>query len=84
MLLTTQLRELIGCKVGTSLVVQWLRLCPSTLGATGSIPAWGTKIPYALWCSQKLESKLKKKIVSVTTVIFRNDPRKRETLTYLR
>ena len=59
-------------------MVQRLKLCPSTLGATDSIPGWGTKIPYAVWCGQKLESKLKKKkIVSVTTVIFRNDPRKR-------
>ena len=31
----------------TSLVVQWLRLCPSTAGGTGSIPGWGTKIPHA-------------------------------------
>ena len=23
-------------------------------GATGSIPGWGTKIPYATWCSQKI------------------------------
>ena len=30
-------------KSGTSLVVQWLRLCTSTTGDTGSIPGWGAK-----------------------------------------
>ena len=38
---------------GTSLLVQWLRLCASTAGGTGSIPEWGTKIPHATQCSQK-------------------------------
>ena len=32
---------------GTSLVVQWLRLCTSNAGGWGSIPAPGTKIPQA-------------------------------------
>ena len=31
-------------EVGTSLVVQWLRLCASTARGPGSIPGWGTKI----------------------------------------
>ena len=31
----------------TSLAVQWLRLCASTVGGMGSIPSWGTKIPHA-------------------------------------
>ena len=31
-----------GC--GTSLVVQWLGLHPSTTRGMGSIPGWGTKI----------------------------------------
>ena len=39
--------------LGTSLVVQWLRLCPSTAGDLGSISGWGTKIPYALQCAKK-------------------------------
>ena len=30
---------------GTSLVVQWLRFCTSTVGGVDSIPDWGTKIP---------------------------------------
>ena len=33
---------------GTSLAVQWLRLCGSNAGAMGSIPGWGTKIPHAV------------------------------------
>ena len=37
--------------LGSSLVVQWLGLCPSTAGGTGSIPGQGTKIPHALRCS---------------------------------
>ena len=39
---------------GTSLVVQWLRLRASTAGGTGLILGWGTKIPHAERCSQKL------------------------------
>ena len=31
--------------VGTSLAVQWLRLC----GGAGSVPGWGAKIPHASW-----------------------------------
>ena len=41
-------------------MVQWLRLCTSTAGGTGSIPGWGTKILHATWCGQK-KIKLKKK-----------------------
>ena len=40
-----------------SLVVQELRLCTSMAGAAGSIPSQGTKILYALWCSQRKERK---------------------------
>ena len=38
---------------GTSLVVQWLRLCTSNVRDKGSTPGWGTKISHAMWCSQK-------------------------------
>ena len=38
---------------GTSLEVQWLGLCTSTAGGTGSIPGWGTMIPHAVRCVQK-------------------------------
>ena len=31
---------------GTSLVVQWLRLCGSTAGDVGLIPGWGSQMPH--------------------------------------
>ena len=31
---------------GTSLVVQWLRLCGSTAGGVGLIPGWGSQMPH--------------------------------------
>ena len=46
-------------KLGTSLVVQWLRLCASIVGDTGSIPGQGTKIPHAAQCGQKKLNKIK-------------------------
>ena len=39
--------ELRVCTVGTSLVVQWLRLCASAAGGMGSIPGRGTKVQNA-------------------------------------
>ena len=33
---------------GTSLVIQWLRLCASNAGGMDSVPPWGTKIPHAV------------------------------------
>ena len=33
--------------------VQWLGLCASTAGGVGSIPGQETKIPHAVWHSQK-------------------------------
>ena len=44
--------------LGTSLVVQWLRLCASTARGMGSIPGWGTKILHALQCGQKKKKKM--------------------------
>ena len=38
----------------TSLVAQWLGLCTSTAGSTGSIPNQGIKILHASRCSQKI------------------------------
>ena len=46
--------------IGTSLAVQWLRLCTSTAGGTGSIPGQGNKIPHAMQCNQK-----KKKVAMI-------------------
>ena len=39
--------------LGTSLAVQWLRLCTPTSGATGSIPGLGNKNPHATERSKK-------------------------------
>jgi hypothetical protein len=41
--------------LGISLVVWWLRYCASTAGDMSSIPGWGTKIPYAVQRSQKIQ-----------------------------
>ena len=41
-------KKLVKMQVpGTSLAVQWLRLCASTAGGVGSFPRPGTKIPHA-------------------------------------
>ena len=45
--------------IGTSLVVQWLRLCTSTAGAAGSIPRQGTKILHSVPPSKKNPQKQK-------------------------
>ena len=45
---------------GTSLVVQWLRLCTYDPGYTGSIPDWGTKIPQASGHGKKKKKDKKK------------------------
>ena len=45
--------------LGTSLMVQWLRLQTSTAGGMDSIPGWGTKILYAVQHSQKNPTKTK-------------------------
>ena len=37
---------------GTSLAIQWLRLCTSTAECVSLICGWGTKIPHAMRCSQ--------------------------------
>ena len=47
--------------MGTSLVVQWLRLGAFTTVGLGLISGRGTKIPQALWCGPK--KKKKKKLV---------------------
>ena len=43
--------------LGTSLAKQWLRLCMSTAGGTGSIPGQGTSMPCGV--AQKLKKKKK-------------------------
>ena len=59
--------------LGTSLVVQWLRLCTPTAGGVGSTPGWGTKIPHAARRGQKINKKHAK-------VIFKKI---KETLPYV-
>ena len=41
--------------VGTSLVVQWLRICISTAGGPGSIPGWGIRSHMPLLKSNKIK-----------------------------
>ena len=38
---------------GTSLGVQWLRLCTPNTGDMGSVPGWGIKIPYVVGHKKK-------------------------------
>ena len=45
--------------VGTSLAVQWLRICASTAGGTGSILGQETKIPQVVWLGWKVKKKKK-------------------------
>ena len=40
-------------KIGNSLAIQWLGLCTLISKGLGSIPGQGTKIPQAMWSSQK-------------------------------
>ena len=52
---------------GTSLTVQWLRLHAFNAGHLGSIPGSGTKIPYAIWCSQKKKKKKQPLVIKYQT-----------------
>ena len=54
-------------KIGNSLVVQWLGLHTSTAGGPGSIPGRETKIPKAVWRSQKKKKSWKIQKEKVTT-----------------
>ena len=47
-------------KMGTSLVVQWLRLCTSNAGGMGLTPGRGTRILHAMLHGQKKKKKLTK------------------------
>ena len=51
---TSPLNEL---SLGTSLVVQWLKLCASNAGGMGLISSQGTKILHAEQCSRKEKKK---------------------------
>ena len=54
---------------GTSLVAQWLRVCTSNAGGTGLILGQGTKSQYAMWCSQKIKKKKKKKGCEIGSLV---------------
>ena len=54
--------------MGTSLVVQWLRLGASDARGMGLIPGRGTKIPHALWHGQKYINK--NQVTSHTSLNF--------------
>ena len=41
--------------LGTSLVVQWLRLHAANAGIVGLIPGQATKIQHAMQCGQKIK-----------------------------
>ena len=43
-------------------MAHWLRLHASTARGTSVVPGWGTKIPHAVWHSQKKKKKERKKI----------------------
>ena len=57
---------------GTSLVVQWLRLCASNAQSMCSIPGWGTKIPHVAQHGQKIKnnSKFKQKKEKVQSTVY--------------
>ena len=63
------LRDQARVGIGTSLVVQQLRLQASTAGGTGSIPGWGIKILHA---SQHGQNNKKKKDRKTGLKVYRN------------
>ena len=48
---------------GTSLAVQWLRLCLYNADGAGWIPGWGTEIPHASWQGPPTPPPPKKKCI---------------------
>ena len=57
-------------------MVQWLRLCTSTVGNTGSIPGRGTKIPHGVWPKNKKNPKKHPTINCVSLgIIYSAGPR---------
>ena len=53
--------------IGTSLMVQWLRLQAANAGGMGLIPGQGTKIPHA--APSKIKSKLTTKLIVLKTIV---------------
>ena len=57
-------------KWGTSLVVQWLRLCASSAEGPGSSPGRGTKNPHAVLLRQKKKKKAKRKSTNLVKILL--------------
>ena len=57
-----------GTELGSSPVVQWLRLCASNAGGMGLIPGQGTKILHASRCGKEKKKKKKKKDTELNLV----------------
>ena len=55
--------------MGTSLVVQWFRICASTPGGMHWILGWGTKIPHSMGYGQKKKKRRRKKLSGLQQVI---------------
>ena len=58
--------------MGTSPVVQWLRLCFPNAGGLGSVPCQGTKIPHVILHSQKKNNNFFLKMVNNLNVLIRD------------
>ena len=67
----------------TSLMVQWLGLCPSTAGGTGLIPDGRTKILHATRCDQKQKQKQKTPKYPTLLGFLRATETKQSHLAYL-
>ena len=55
---------------GTSLAVQWLRLCTSIAGSTGLITGQGNKIPHARSVAKKKKKKKEKERCMHKTILY--------------
>ena len=61
----------VSVYIRVSLAIQWLGLCPSNAGDTGSIPSCRTGIPHATWHSQgKTKEKIKLKNTNQTPQFY--------------
>ena len=63
---------------GTSLVVQWLRLCLPMQWGRGSIPGLGARIPHASW--PKKQNIKQKQYCNKFNKDFKNGPHQKKSL----